>query len=75
MGDGERVPGGLGVLDEDVQLGALAGPEARRRGDVHAGVADRGRDVRQRSRGVVEVDDEVDGHVAAPAYLAAWPLA
>ena len=70
MGDGQRVPGRLGVLDEDVQLGALARPEARGGGDVHAGVADGGGDLGQRSRGVVDVDDEVDGHVAAPAYLA-----
>ena len=50
------------MLDEDVQLGALAGPDARGRGNVHAGVADRGRDLRERPRDVLDVDDQVDGH-------------
>ncbi len=58
--DRERVPGGLGVGDEDVQLGALAGADARGRGDVDAGVADRGCDARQCSGSVLDVDDQVD---------------
>ena len=40
----------LGVRDEDVELGALARPDARGGCDVHAGIADRGRDLRQRPR-------------------------
>ena len=43
MGDRQRVLRGLGVRDEDVQLGPLARPDAGGRRDVHAGVADRGR--------------------------------
>src|SRR4051794_20222440 len=42
MRDRERVPARLRVRHEDVQLRALARSDARRRRDVHAGVADRG---------------------------------
>ena len=63
--DRQRVPGGLRVRDEDVQLGALVRPEARGRRDVHAGVADRGRDLRQRAGRVLDVDDQVDRHGSA----------
>src|SRR3712207_7600772 len=41
MGDRQRMPCGLGVRDEDVELGPLAWPDARGGGDVDAGVADR----------------------------------
>ena len=61
---------GLGVRDEDVELGPLARPDARGGRDVHAGIADRGRHLRQRPGGVLDVDDQVDRHVtrAASAY-------
>jgi hypothetical protein len=58
------------MRNEDVQLRAPTCTEARRCRDVHAGVADRGRDLRQRPRRVLDVDDEVVGHKewsAAPA--------
>jgi hypothetical protein len=60
----------LGVRDEDVELGPVAWTDARGRGDIHAGIADRGRDPSQRPWGVVHVDDQVDCHVwpAASAY-------
>ena len=51
---------GLGVRDEDVQLGALAGADARCRSDVHAGVADRRGDAAPAPRRVLDVDDQVD---------------
>src|SRR4051794_21448858 len=63
--DRQRVPPGLGVRHEDVQLRALARTDARGRRDVHAGVADRGRHRRERTRRVLDVDDEVD-HPCAP---------
>ena len=62
MGDRQGMPHGLGVRDEDVELGPLARPDAGCRRDVHAGIADRGRDLRQRPRGVLDVDDQVDCH-------------
>ena len=64
------VAGGLGVRDEDVQLGPLARPDARGRGDVDAGVADRGRDLRERSGRVLDVDDQIEGHVRAEGIVA-----
>ena len=48
VGDRQRVRGGLGVRDEDVELGPLARADAGGGGDVDAGVADRGGDLRQR---------------------------
>ena len=68
MRDGQRMLRGPGVLDEDVKLGSLPGPDARGRRDVHAGVTDRGRNLRQRARGVVDVDDQVDCLRRPPAY-------
>src|SRR4051794_23979938 len=54
--------GGLGVGDEDVELGALSCPDAGGGCDVHARVADRRRDLGERARRVLDVDDEVDCH-------------
>ena len=67
------MPRSLGVRYEDVEFGALAWADARGRCDVHTGVADRGRYARQRPRGVLDVDNEVDRHVsrARSAYLGA----
>jgi catechol 2,3-dioxygenase-like lactoylglutathione lyase family enzyme len=62
VGDRQRVARGLRVLDEDVQLGLLAASDARGGGDVHARVADRGGDLRERARRILDVDDEVDRH-------------
>jgi hypothetical protein len=45
--DRQRVPGGFGVRNEDVQLDLVGRPDARRGRQVHAGVADRGRDAGQ----------------------------
>jgi hypothetical protein len=60
------------VRDEDVELGPLTGADARGRGDVHAGIADRGRDPRQRPGGVFDVDDQVDCHRAT--WILPWPI-
>ena len=48
--DRQRVLRRLGVGDEDVQLGLRARPDARRRGDVDPGVADRGGDLARAPR-------------------------
>jgi hypothetical protein len=48
--DAERVACRLGMWDEDVQLGAVARPDARRGGDVDARVADRRGDAGERAR-------------------------
>jgi hypothetical protein len=48
------------MRDEDVHLCPLARPDARGGGDVHAGVADRGRDRGERTLGVVDFDDQVE---------------
>jgi hypothetical protein len=53
------VPRGLGVRHEHVKLDLGAGSEARRCGQVHAGVADRGRDAGKGARLVVDLDDQV----------------
>ena len=63
MRNRQRMPRGLGVGDEDVKLGSLARSDAGRRGDVHARIADRGRYLGQRSRGVLDFDDEVECHL------------
>src|SRR5436190_952798 len=60
--DREGVPRGLRVLDEDVELGLLTRPDARGRRDVHARVADRGRDLSERPGDVLDVDGQVDRH-------------
>jgi len=71
MGDREQMPRGPSVRDEDVELSTLAWPNACGGCDIHAGIANRGGDPRQRSRGVLDVDDQVDRHIprALPAYL------
>jgi hypothetical protein len=48
---------GPGVRDEDVQLGSVPWPGARGGRDVDAGVADRGGDLRERVRSVLDVND------------------
>ncbi len=58
----------IGVGNEDVQFGSLRGAGARRRSDVHAGVADRPCDLRQRARLVVHFDHQVHRH---PSILTA----
>ena len=68
VGDRQRMLRGLGVRDEDVELGPLARPDACGGRDVHAGVADRGRHPRQRPGRVLDVDDQVDRHVP-PCFL------
>jgi hypothetical protein len=45
---------------EYVQLGARVAAETGRGSDVHSGVADRGSDLRERSGGVLDIDDQVD---------------
>jgi hypothetical protein len=65
MRDRQRMPGRACVRHQDVELRAVARADAGGRGDVHAGVADRGRDLRQGARRVLDVDDEVDGHPCA----------
>ena len=37
-------------------------PDARGGGDVHTGIANRGRHLRQRPWGVLDIDHEVDRH-------------
>ena len=53
---------------------AAACRRARGRGDVHAGIADRGRDPRQRPGGVLDVDDQVDCHVSHAPPSGRWPV-
>src|SRR5262249_52150824 len=69
--DGERVFGGLGVLDQDVEFGPFAVADEGGGGDVDAGVADRAGNVGQCTGTVFDVDDQVKCHavlVRAPAY-------
>jgi hypothetical protein len=63
MRDRQRVLGGLGVGDEDVELGPLARSDAGRGGNVHAGVAYCSGDAGQRPGFVLDVDDQVEWHV------------
>ena len=76
MGNRKRMLRGLGMRDEDVELGLLAWPDARGGCDVHAGITDRGRHLSQRPRGVLNVDDQVNRHVlrARSAYLGETPV-
>ena len=57
----------LRVRNQDVQLGALTGADARGGGDVHPRIADRGRHLGQRAGGVLDVDDQVDRHAQVRA--------
>ena len=57
----------LGVGDENVQLGTVAGAHAGGGGDIHAGVTDRGRDLSERPGGVLDVDDQIDRHLRRAA--------
>jgi hypothetical protein len=69
------VPGGLGVRNEDVKLDLVGRSDARRGRQVHAGVADRGRDAGQCARLVLDLDDEVERNRPAPfAVLSSWTL-
>jgi hypothetical protein len=71
MGNRQCMLHGPGMRDEDVELRPLAWPDAGGGCDVHASIADRGRNTRQRPRGVLDVDDQVDRHGsrARSAYL------
>jgi len=66
MGDGQRVPGGFGVFDEDVQFGTVAHAHTGRRSEVDTGVADRGRDLGKSTRTVVDLDDQIHRHQIPP---------
>jgi len=52
------------VRDENVELGSFACPDARGRCDIHYGIADRGRDLCQRPRDVLDIDDQVECHLS-----------
>jgi hypothetical protein len=54
------VLGSFGVRDEDVQLDIVGGPETGRRRKVDACIADGGRDARERTRLVLDLDDQVE---------------
>jgi len=58
----ESVPRRLGVWNENVQLDIVGCAHARRCGQVHTRVADRGCDAGERSGLVLELDDEVEGN-------------
>jgi hypothetical protein len=60
MRDRERMPGRFGVRNEDVKLDEVGLCEARRGREVDAGVADRGCDLRERPRLVLDLDDKVE---------------
>ena len=47
----------------------IARADARGRRDVHAGIADRGRDLRERPGRVLDLDDQVDCHVSCAGSL------
>ena len=64
MGDRQRMLCRLGVRDQDVDLGALSCPDAGRRRDVHPGIADGGRDLRERAGSVLHVDHQVESHLS-----------
>jgi hypothetical protein len=53
----QRVLGGFGVRNEDVQLDQVGRADARRGREVDPGVADRSRDAGQRPRFVLDLDD------------------
>jgi hypothetical protein len=61
---------GLGVRDEDVELSPFAWSDARGRGDIHPGIADRGRDSSQCSWRVLHVDHQVGCHALTLADFA-----
>jgi hypothetical protein len=54
------VLGSFGVRDEDVQLDVVGGPETGRRCKVDACIADGGRDARERTGLVLDLDDQVE---------------
>ena len=66
MGDGQGVPRGFGVWYEDVQLGTIAHADTGRRGEVDTGVTDCGRDLGERARPVVDLDDQIHRHELPP---------
>src|SRR3954454_8873739 len=60
------MPGGLGVRNEHVKLDLVGPSDARRGRQIHAGVADRGRDARESPRLVLNLDDQVERNRRAP---------
>ena len=71
VGDTEHVLRRGSMGNEDVQFGPFAVSDARRRGDVDAGVADRGGDPRQRPWFVVHVDHQIHGHGQSSHFVRA----
>jgi len=65
MRGGQRVLGGFGVRNEDVQLDLLGRTDARRGRKVDAGVAGRGRDAGQGPGLVLDLDNQVEGNRCA----------
>jgi hypothetical protein len=63
MGVRERMPDGLGVRDEDVELRAVAVADAGGRGEVDARVGDGTGDLGERTGRVLDVDDQVERHL------------
>jgi len=57
--EGERMPGGLRMRDEDVQLDPIRDAEARRSSEIDTCVADRGGDASESARLVLELYDQV----------------
>jgi hypothetical protein len=70
------VLGGLGVRNEDVQLDLVSRSDACRRSQVHARVADRGRDPGQGPGFVLELYDQVERNRRPPPGLRSpqWTL-
>ncbi|HEU4841221.1 MAG TPA: DMT family transporter, partial [Ilumatobacteraceae bacterium] len=60
--DRQHVLGRRGVGDEDVQLRRAGRTEARRRGDVDPRIADRLGDLGERTRLVLDLDDQIHRH-------------
>src|SRR5947209_4027351 len=61
------MPCRLGMRDEDVQLGPFTGADAGGSREVDAGVADRSGHIGKRPRCVLDIDDQVEGHVSVGA--------
>jgi hypothetical protein len=73
MRDREHVSSRAGMRDEDVKLGPLGRPHASRSRNVHAGIADRSRDLSQGPGIVLDLDHQVERHRPESSHdLGGW---
>jgi len=70
----QRVPGSFGMRHQDVQLDVVRGAETCRRRKIDARVADGGRNARESTRLVLDLDDQIERNRTPPSVADCYAL-